>query len=302
MNSDFFSGLPFPRILGAALPSTRIAHRFLCTDTLGGKVAVVSADGRILWDFPCERPRDCWATPDGNYLFSHAGGVTEKLDDGRTLWEYVAESGSEISSCQPLPNGRYLVAENGPCRLVEVDTFGDVAKEYPLRPPEPVLEVDVPDRLRSARRSVDGKILVCRKGERVIEELDPDGKSLRRIPVGDVQLAVRLADGNLIVALGGGRKLQELDANLNVKWELGENDVPGNPLRAVSGFQRLANGNTLVCNELVPEFFGRQPQVFEITRDKKLVWEFSDPVNFKSISRIEIFGEKTSGADTGSWR
>ncbi len=274
---------------GAIAGGLRAAHPFLGTDPVGGKVAAVSLSGRVYWEFACKGPRDCWATSDGNFVFSYAGGVMEKLDDGRTLWEYVAESGADVSSCQPLPNGRCLVVENGPCRLVEVDTLGMVLKEMRLTPPHPDLQVEVSERFGAARQSADGHYLVCRKAEHVVEELDAGGNSLRRIPVqGDPRLAVRLPDGHLLIALGDGRKLQELDANLKVVWEVSEKDVAGNPLYSVTGFQRLPNGNTILCNDLGPDYVGQQAQVFEITRDKKIVWEYSDRTKFKTIAQFEV--------------
>jgi hypothetical protein len=275
---------------GAATSATQAGHAFRCVDPLGGKVAEVTSDGKVRWVSKWEQPRDCWVMPDGNTFFCYAGGALEMLDDGRILWEYKAENGSEVASCQPLPTGRFLLVENGPSRLVEVDTFGEVSKQILLTPPHPSIDV-VADRFRGVRQSADGHYWVCRKLEREVEELDATGKSLQRIPVaGDPHRALRLPDGNLLIALGEARKLQELDAQRMVVWEVGENDIPGNPLGLVAGFQRLTNGNTIVCNVLDDEHAGKQPHLFEITRDKKVVWEFSDHVNFRTISQIEVLG------------
>jgi hypothetical protein len=274
-------------ILSVAALTARAAHPFLCTDAAGGKVALVSGSGKVEWEFACEHPQDCWITPDGNFFFCFKGGVVEKLSDGRTLWEYHVPEGSEVHSCQPLANGHYLLMENGPCRIVEVDTLGEIKNVIRLTPPP--VSVSVHDQFRGVRRTAEGHYLVCRKGEHVVEELDSDGKSLRRIPVaGDVHMALRLPDGHLLLALGEGHKIQELDENLKVVWELSENEVPGNPLRLVTGFQRLPNGNTIVCNYLGHGFIGKQPEFFEITRDKKLVWEFADHAHFKTINQIHL--------------
>jgi hypothetical protein len=262
------------------------AHPFLCTDALGGKVAMVAADGKVAWEHKCENPQDCWITPDGNYFFCFETGVVEKLSDGRTLWDYNAPEGSFVCSCEPLPTGHFLVGENGPCRLIEINNMGNILKEFRLTPPPP--SVAIRNQLSGVRRTADGHFLICRKGEREIEELDADGNSLRRIPVaGDVRMALRLPNGHWLAALGNAHKLQELDAELKVVWELGENDASGNPLRCVTGFQRLPNGNTIVCNTSGDDQIGRQPQVFEVTRDRKVVWEFSDPVRFASINQIQ---------------
>jgi hypothetical protein len=248
---------------------------------------MVSASGKVEWEFKCDEPRDCWITPDGNYFFCFKGGVVEKLSEGRTLWDYNAPEGSFVCSCQPLPNGHYLVVENGPCRILEINNMGNILKEIRLTPPPP--SVDIHDQLRGVRQTADGHYLVCRKGEREVEELDAKGKTLRRIPVaGDVHMALRLPDGHLLLALGEDHKIQELDENLKVVWELGENDIPANPLRRVTGFQRLPNGNTIVCNDSGDTYLGKQPQVFEVTRDKKVVWEFADQKKFETINQIQL--------------
>ncbi len=248
---------------------------------------MVSANGQVEWEFKCENPQDCWITPDGNYFFCFKGGVVEKLSDGRTLWDYNAPEGSFVCSCQPLPNGHFLLGENGPCRLIEINNMGNIVKEIRMTPPPS--SVEIPDQFRGVRQTSDGHYLVCRKGEQAVEELDAGGMRLRLIPVaGDVHMALRLPDGHLLLALGDGHKIQELDENLNVVWEVGEKEIPGNPLRRVMGFQRLPNGNTIVCNSPGDANLGKQPQVFEITRDKKVVWEFADHVKFETINQIQL--------------
>ena len=53
------------------------AHPFLCCDYNGGKVAVVSADGKIQWEYPCKNPQDCWRLANGNYLFCFMNGASK---------------------------------------------------------------------------------------------------------------------------------------------------------------------------------------------------------------------------------
>jgi hypothetical protein len=76
------------------------------------------------------------------------------------------------------------------------------------------------------------------------------------------------------------------------------NEIPGNKLGFAAGLQRLANGNTVIAN--CPGHFAvdpHQPQAFEVTRDKKLVWELHDPL-LKWTSSIEILDPeaKVNGA------
>ena len=107
--------------------------------------------------------------------------------------------------------------------------------------------------------------------------------------------AIKLPDGHLLVTLGTNGKVIELDAGLKVVWELGVNEVPGNPLRLPAGCQRLPNGNTLVCNYLPGDFMGKQPQAFEVTRDKRVVWEFTDHARFKTVNQIYLLDLPTKG-------
>ena len=275
----------------------RADHPFLCADAYAGKVCVVSAEGKVEWEYACKHPQDCWRLPNGNYLFCHSGGALEMTPDKKTVWEYKAPEKTEVHACQPLPDGRVLVVECGTSRIVEVDRTGKIAKEIKLTPPS--AKVGLHDQYRGVRKTQAGHYLVCRKGEHLVEELDADGKSLRQIKVpGDVHEVVPLADGHLLITCGDGHKVIELDASEKVVWELNENDLPGHPLRLMAGCQRLPNGNTVFCNYLGHGHLGEQPHVFEITRDKKVVWQFADHKQFKVVNQIQLLdvpGDVTRG-------
>lgn len=277
--------------------AARAGHRFLCTDSAGNKIAVVAADGTVEWEVSYQHPQDCWALPNGNYLFCHAHGAIEMTPAKAIIWEYKAPEKTEVHACQPLPDGRVLVMENGSSRLLEIGRDGQIAREIKL--PMPPATVSVHDQYRGVRKTRDGHYIVCRKGEHRVEELDADGKVLRVIAVpGDVHEAVRLPNRNLLIACGDGHKIIELDEHDKVVWELNEHDLPGNPLRLMAGLLHLPNGNTIFCNYLGHGHLGEQPHFFELTPDKKVVWEFADHMHFKTVNQIQLLdvpGDATKG-------
>lgn len=260
-------------------------RQFLCCDHNGGQVCVVAADGSITWRVAAKNPQDCWKLPNGNILFCHAGGAIEADQDQKTVWEYKAAAGTECHACQPLPGGSVMVVECGSSRIVEVDRTGTVAKEIPLS----TTTKEVHNQFRGTRKLANGHYLVCFKGEHKVVELDSDGKIVREVPApGDVHEALALPDGHLLITCGDGHQVVEVDGAGKTVWELHENDIPGNPLRLMAGCQVLPNGNIVFCNYLGHGFIGKQPQVFEITREKKLVWEFADHAHFKTINQVQM--------------
>jgi hypothetical protein len=291
--------LPFLAVLLLAAAFTANAsHPFLCCDYGGGKVCSVAADGTIEWEYPCKSPQDIWRLPNGNTLFCFVTGAIELSPDKKVVWEYKAPTDvkNEVHACQPLPDGKVLIVEGGTSRIIEVDRAGRIAKEIKLTTAP---EVKLHNQYRGTRKLANGHYLVCFKGEGKIVELDTDGKVLRAIKVpGDPHEVLSLPDGHLLVTCGDGHKVIEMDAQEHVVWELGENDLPGNPLRLMAGAQRLPNGNTVFCVYLGHGHIGEQPMIIEVTRDKKVVWEFADHPHFKTINQIQLLdvpGDTTKG-------
>ncbi|MBI3413723.1 MAG: hypothetical protein HY043_00150 [Verrucomicrobia bacterium] len=278
-------GLAFVGIDVGNAAQAAIRHRFLCCDYQGNKVAIIAANGSVEWEFATQTPQDCWSLPNGNVLFCYSNGAKEVSRDKQVVWEYKAPAQAQCHSCQPLPDGRVLVAECGMSRVIEAGRDGQVAKEIKVASQAK----NMGHQFRGTRKTADGHYLVCLMDEKKIVELSPAGTLLREIPVdGFPHAAIKLPNGHLLVTLGTAAKVIELDKDLKVVWQLDENEVPGNPLRLPAGCQRLPNGNTIVCNYLPGPFMGKQPQAFEVTRDKRVVWEFTDHARFKTMNQIYL--------------
>jgi hypothetical protein len=153
--------------------------------------------------------------------------------------------------------------------------------------------------VRGVRKAPNGHYLSSLKGDHKAVELDSEGKTMREIKVpGDLHEVIPLPEGHLLITCGDGHKVIELDASEKVVWEVNESDLPNNPLRLAAGCQRLPNGNTILCNYLGHGFIGKQSQFVEISRDKKIVWEFHDDQQFKTINQIQLLdipGDVTKG-------
>jgi hypothetical protein len=96
--------------------------------------------------------------------------------------------------------------------------------------------------------------------------------------------AVRLKNGNTLIATGNGHGLLEVTPDKRIVWELHQDDLPGIKLAWVTTLQVLPDGNVIFGNcHAGPN----NPQIIEVTRDKKVVWTFKD---------MKHFGDATSNS------
>jgi hypothetical protein len=292
------AALAWPQVAGAAEPSAAAAPRltlgrpFACADYGGRKICLVDAQGRITWQYPAVGPQDVWVLPGGNILFSHVKGATEVTRQKEVVWEYQTAEGNEVHACQPLCDGSVMIAESGPMRIVEVDRQGKIVHEVKLATECPRLHLQ----MRCARKLSDGNYLVGQYGDGLVREYDPAGRVVREISQPMAFSGIRLPGGNTLVATGDAHRIIEVDRDGKIVWEIGENDLPGNPLRFVAGMQRLPGGNTLVSNWGGHGHVGGQPQIFEVTPDKRVVGEIFDFTQFGTISGVfamDVEGDPT---------
>lgn len=276
--------------LGATAAADPPAYRVLAQDK--GRVALVGKDGKVEWEVECKyNSHDIHLLSNGNFLL-HTGPatVTEITPEKKLVWRYEARPAGdnkgrvEVHAFQRLPDGTTMVAESGNRRIVEVDKDGKIVRQVPLSVKRPDAHRDT----RMVRKLPSGNYLVCQEGDGLVREYDPSGKTVWEYalelggkkgapghgPEGygtSVFGAIRLANGNTVIAGGNNHRVLEVDRTGKVVWSLDQKELPGITLAWVTTLHALPNGNLIVGNcHAGPD----QPQLFEVTRDKKVVWTF----------------------------
>jgi hypothetical protein len=155
------------------------------------------------------------------------------------------------------------------------------------------------------RKLANGHYLVCHEIDGKVREYDPSGKvvwtykldlagrprSPGHGPEGhgtEVFGAVRLPSGNTLIACGNGNRVIEVTPEGKTVWELKQDELPGIKLAWVTTLEVKENGNIIFGNcHAGPD----NPQLIEVTRDKKVVWTFKDFKTFgNALAATQVLG------------
>jgi len=264
----------------ADAPAGKVSHRLLSSISDKGQMAIIGKDGQIEWQFNVlslgGEANDAWVLPNGNVAFAYKQGAREMTPAKTVVWNYTAAAGTEVHTCQPLPGGNFLIGEAhdaGVGLLRELDGTGKVVSTVTITVPGGLAPHS---QFREVRKTPRGTYLVTYLQTNKAMEFDATGKKLRDFACGSF-VAIRLPDGNTLISCGDAHRVIEVDAQDKIVWEVTESEIPGNRLGFAAGLQRLANGNTVICNWPGHASNPNSPQAFEVTRDKKLVWELNNP-------------------------
>ena len=271
------------------ISSTGIRHSFLIT---GAWTAIIGEDNKVLWRTP-GGSRDGSVLKNGNVLIAFAKSVKEFTRDGKVVFEYRLGKGNrEISTAARLPNKRTMITELGnKPRLVEVEQDGSIAVEVALQPETNNAHMQT----RMARKLPNGNYLVPHLLAFSVKEYQPDGKVVKVLRTDLEELggrkaenwpftAIRLENGNTVINLTHGNKTVDMDLEGKVVWAA-TNDDAGGLFKDPCGGQRLPNGNTVIVSHA--EGLPNGTKVFEISLDKKVVWEYKDP-RYRSAHQVHI--------------
>ncbi|MEX2175485.1 MAG: hypothetical protein WD872_14070 [Pirellulaceae bacterium] len=88
---------------------------------------------------------------------------------------------------------------------------------------------------------------------------------------------MRLASGNTLIACGNGNRVIEVTPAGKTVWSLEQKELPGITLAWVTTLHVLPSGNVIVGNTHAG---AGNPQLFEVTRDKQVVWTFKNFEHF----------------------
>jgi hypothetical protein len=217
------------------------------------------------------------------------------------VWQYelTAKPGYTgrftLHSFERLPNGRTMIAESGNQRIIEVDRDGKIVHEIPLVADTPSPTSDT----RMVRSVPGGGYLVAHEADRKIREYDRSGKVVWEYalqlngqpespgPTGHGTMpfgVTRLPNGNTLIGGGNNNRVIEVDTAGEIVWSVEAKDLPGISLAWVTTVDPLPNGNVIFGNSHAgPD----NPQLIEVTRDKKVVWTFRN---------FEVFGNNLVAA------
>ena len=276
-----------------------VAHRVLAADRGKGHIAILGTDGKVEWEMENKHDvHDLHLLPNGNIL-THTTSTNVVEIDPKTkeiIWKYVAKPKDgykgriEIHAFQRLDDGNTMVAESGNTRIVEVDKAGKIVKEIALKVKQPNAHRDT----RMVRKLASGNYLVCHEGEGSVCEYDGDGKVVWSYTLGlgdrkrsdghgpeghgvEVYGAIRLANGNTLIGGGNNNRVLEVDPKGKIVWQIDQKDLPGITLAWVTTVRELPNGNIVFGNcHAGPD----NPQLIEVTKEKKVVWTMKDHKNF----------------------
>ncbi|MCP4848882.1 MAG: hypothetical protein GY899_13150 [Verrucomicrobiaceae bacterium] len=269
-------------------------YNFVCADYAKGEVCVVGSDGEIKRVFKTRNPNDVWALPNGEILFAWRMGVKIYDREGKLEFEWnSSEKRDEIHTCQPLPDGSVLIAQNGRSRLLEVNRKGEIVREVPVKSRNNDLHM----RFRMCRKLKNGNYLCMISCDNEIREIDPQGKVVRVIKeIPGVKLAkahavMRLSNGNTLFSTGAGAMAVEIDKDDKVVWKLERKDVPEIKMGFMTGMNRLDNGNTVIS------FYQGSHHVIEVTPEKEVVWKWRLPSQrtVVSVQVLDGAGDASKG-------
>lgn len=274
---------------GAQAPTR---HRLMLAEYGKGPNRLLELDetGKLVWEHRFPSIAVIFQVlPDGHVLYAYGGkptGVREIDRTGKAVWNYESQS-PQVLGCRRLRNGNTLVAEQGPCRVVEVNPAGQVVRTTPLTTTEQGYHLQV----RNIHHLPNGNLLAAHEGEGAIREVDPTGKIVWEYTgVENAGDALRLPNGNTLISCGTQKRVIEVTPEKKIAWELRAADVPEINLTWVSSLQLLKNGNLLVGNFLRGQE-GKGAHAFEVTRDKKVVWSYADHSVIRSLTTVRALDD-----------
>lgn len=259
-----------------------------------GKVSLVDSKGNVEWEYECRHgSHDIHLLPSGNFLL-HTGQtqITEVTQDKKVVWQYESKPAEgykgriEVHAFERLPDGLTMIAESGNKRIIEVDAKGKIVRQIPLTVEHPDPHRDT----RMVRKLKNGHYLVCHEGDGCVREYDAEGKVVWSYTLdlmgqkpadghgpeaygNAVYGAIRLDNGDTLIAGGNNHRVLEVDPKGKVVWKLEQKELPGITLAWVTTLHALPNGNIIIGNcHANPE----NPQLIEVTKDKKVVWTFNN--------------------------
>ena len=259
--------------------------------------------GKVVWQYSIpqftatghvQEFDDATLLPNGIIVYACMSGAGMITPEKNIIWQYICEPGTETHSCQPIGKDSVLMVLNGPvCKVLIFNTATNkLLKEIVI----PTASTSPHGQFRHVRWTRNKTIMVGLFAEKKVVEFDLDGKALWSVDAPSAWSAIRLHNGNTLISGDGQGYTREVNPKGETVWEFTRADAPftiGNTQTA----NRLANRNTIICNWIAgnnkTEEWAGTVQVFEVTKDKKIVWALSswDQPDLGPATYIQLLDE-----------
>jgi hypothetical protein len=267
LKAYYATGLSNGNLLAQCIDGTEVGG------PAGGRAAAaieLDWDGNVVWDYRNSRlHHDHHRRGNGNTVLI----VAEMLDSKTSAYFAGGDPGTA--------NGEILSES-----LIEVTPDGSTVWEWHAHEHlDPEIEKfrtgggdqwlhcnaveELPDgNLMASFNTLSEVIILNRQTGDVMWRLNPGTTMSQHNPT-------MLANGNILLFDNGNRRnfsriLEIRPADQAIVWEFTGNPRDSFFSMNISGAQRLANGNTLICE-------GRSARFFEVTPEKEIVWEYVSP-------------------------
>ncbi len=276
----------------------------LITDQFNNRVIEVDpSDNSIVWSFGSGNPDLCNPGPgsiigtnyaerlaDGLTLIAGTGipssGTSPGCADNRVIvvnqsgdivWQYgqAGVSGSDFNmlnvpvSAIELPNGDYLITDQGNNRIIEVNSSKDATRVvWSYGPSSGPGALNSPN---SAELLDNGNILIADENNNRTIEVDRDGNIVWKyddVSLGAVAFASRLPGGNTLITDSGNARILEVTPDGNVAFQYYTNASAGsNPSPLPTNAVMFGDGNIMIADQ-------DNHRVFAIDYQKKMLWQY----------------------------
>ena len=267
-------------------------HRVIAADK--GKIVWYDAEGKVVRVYTgVKQIHTLQQLENGNILCQKSWTEIIEINPvGDVVWSYDATTNGnegrevEVHAFQRLDSGHTMVVENGIGRIIEVDRDGKIQHQIAFKVELPNAHSDV----RMGHKLDNGHYLLAHEKEGRVTEYDNNGNIVWNysIPLFDrerkdghgpkafgnqVYNALRLENGNTLIATGNGHSVLEVTPGKEIVWAIYQNDLPEITLAWVTSLEVLPSGNVVIGN---CHAGSENPQLIEVTRDRKAVWTFRD--------------------------
>ncbi len=260
-------------------------RQYVITSHKPDTITRMDPDGTVTWQFTdIQHPQDFDIAPDGSIFCSQIPGAMLIKPDGTVAWTYDVPEGSQNPVAQFLENGRFLIGNEGPGQLAEINPSGAHLKTIQL---SPVSDANH-GQFRFARKTLEGTYLAPLTKDGLVHEYAEDGTIVQDFgkftqPVS----AIRLANGHTLI--GSAARLDEFDAWGNLVWTfkpVEDGGLPGQPAGHVTGLVPLADGSiAFAFYHANPEW----PDVMVVNKAKQVLHTITKPA-INKVASLQVVG------------